>query len=64
MISKFSALSSLSLAFSILVATAHSDEAKKPARPTVAVIPKGTSHEFWKTVHAGVVKAERELKVA
>ena len=28
---------------------------------TVAVIPKGTTHEFWKSVHAGVVKAEQEL---
>ncbi|MDB5047719.1 MAG: Sugar transporter substrate-binding protein [Fibrobacteres bacterium] len=26
----------------------------------VAVIPKGTTHEFWKTVHAGAVKAGRE----
>jgi ribose transport system substrate-binding protein len=31
---------------------------------TVAVIPKGTTHEFWKTVHAGAVKAERELNAA
>jgi len=29
---------------------------------TIAVIPKGTTHEFWKSVHAGAVKAERELK--
>jgi len=28
---------------------------------TIAVIPKGTTHEFWKAVHAGAVKAEREL---
>ncbi len=28
---------------------------------TIAVIPKGTTHEFWKSVHAGAVKAEREL---
>ena len=28
---------------------------------TVAVIPKGTSHEFWKSIHAGAVKAAREL---
>ena len=28
----------------------------------IAVIPKGTTHEFWKSVHAGAVKAERELK--
>jgi ribose transport system substrate-binding protein len=29
---------------------------------TVAVIPKGTTHEFWKSIHAGAVKAQRELK--
>lgn len=28
---------------------------------TVAVIPKGTTHEFWKSIHAGAVKAQREL---
>ncbi|MEO7317866.1 MAG: substrate-binding domain-containing protein, partial [Chthoniobacteraceae bacterium] len=28
---------------------------------TIAVIPKGTTHEFWKSVHAGTVKAEEEL---
>lgn len=30
----------------------------------IAVIPKGTTHEFWKAVHAGAVKASRELKVS
>jgi ribose transport system substrate-binding protein len=29
---------------------------------TLAVIPKGTTHEFWKSIHAGARKAERELK--
>src|SRR5260370_25543768 len=28
---------------------------------TIAVIPKGTTHEFWKSVHAGAIKAQREL---
>ena len=28
---------------------------------TIAVIPKGTSHEFWKSIHAGSIKAQREL---
>lgn len=28
---------------------------------TIAVIPKGTTHEFWKSVNAGAVKAGREL---
>ncbi len=30
---------------------------------TIAVIPKGTTHEFWKSVHAGAIKASRELDV-
>jgi len=29
----------------------------------IAVIPKGTTHEFWKSVHAGAVKASRQLGV-
>lgn len=28
----------------------------------VAMIPKGSTHVFWKSVHAGGVKAERELR--
>lgn len=28
---------------------------------TIAVIPKGTTHEFWKSIHAGALKAQREL---
>ena len=28
---------------------------------TIAVIPKGTTHEFWKSIHAGAVKAQQEL---
>ena len=30
----------------------------------IAVIPMGSTHEFWKTVHAGALKAERELNAA
>jgi ribose transport system substrate-binding protein len=28
---------------------------------TIAVIPKGTTHEFWKSIHAGAEKARQEL---
>ncbi|HJT67977.1 MAG TPA: substrate-binding domain-containing protein [Pyrinomonadaceae bacterium] len=28
---------------------------------TIAVIPKGTTHEFWKSIHAGSLKAASEL---
>ena len=33
--------------------------AKKPL--TIAVIPKGTTHEFWKSIHAGAIRATQEL---
>lgn len=39
---------------------------KTPAKEdtiTIAVIPKGTIHEFWKSVHAGALKASRETGV-
>jgi ribose transport system substrate-binding protein len=29
----------------------------------IAVIPKGTTHEFWKAVHAGAIKAAKEAEV-
>ena len=31
---------------------------------SIAVIPKGTTHIFWKSIHAGAIKAEQELKAA
>jgi ribose transport system substrate-binding protein len=30
----------------------------------IAVIPKGTTHIFWKSIHAGAIKAQQELKEA
>ena len=27
----------------------------------IAVIPKGTSHEYWKSIHAGALKAQEDL---
>ena len=29
---------------------------------TIAVIPKGTTHEFWKSINAGAIKGRDELK--
>src|SRR3954447_13611521 len=29
---------------------------------TIAVIPKGTTHDYWQSIHAGAVKAQRELQ--
>jgi len=42
----------------ICLISIHSAFAQK-----IAVIPKGTTHEFWKSVHAGAVKAGKELGV-
>src|SRR5260221_12920285 len=39
--------------------TGTSSAVKKKYR--IAVIPKGTSHEFWKSVHAGAANAAQEL---
>ena len=36
----------------------------QPQKFTIAVIPKGTTHEYWKSIHAGAVKAQRELAAA
>ncbi len=30
---------------------------------TIAVIPKGTTHEYWQSVHAGAAKAAKELGI-
>ena len=35
----------------------------KADKLTIAVIPKGTAHAFWQSIHAGADKAARELGV-
>ncbi len=49
--------------FALLSACSRQSQAPSSGRLTLAVIPKGTTHEFWKSVHAGAVKAARELDV-
>jgi ribose transport system substrate-binding protein len=53
-------LASLGLALACLAATGCGKEAAKNTL-TIAVIPKGTTHEYWKSIHAGAVKAQQEL---
>jgi ABC-type sugar transport system substrate-binding protein len=36
------------------------DESPKDVKYRIAVIPKGTTHEFWKSVHAGAAQAAKE----
>jgi ribose transport system substrate-binding protein len=41
----------------------QSDSDESPpaqVRYRIAVIPKGTSHEYWKSVHAGAIQAAKE----
>jgi ribose transport system substrate-binding protein len=53
------------LAFSLSTGACKGKDAaaKADAMTRIAVIPKGTTHEFWKSVHAGAVKAADELGV-
>jgi ribose transport system substrate-binding protein len=56
------------LCFSLHALGCKHDAAEAPAdggatHIRIAVVPKGTTHEFWKSVHAGAVKAARELDV-
>ena len=37
------------------------DTTNNSKKLTIAVIPKGTTHEFWKSIHAGAIKASREM---
>jgi ribose transport system substrate-binding protein len=56
----------LLIATVILLALTSCGKQERPATGgaiTIAVIPKGTTHEFWKSIHAGAVKASRELSV-
>jgi len=48
------------LIFVILLASCK-EKAKSPV--LVGVVPKGTNHIFWQTVHAGAVKAGREFNL-
>lgn len=43
--------------------TASSPEPKKDGERVIAVVPKGTAHVFWQSVHAGAKTAAKELGV-
>lgn len=55
----------ISRLLTLVAATALLYSCSKPGNEkiTIAVIPKGTTHSFWQSVHAGAVKASRELSV-
>ncbi len=48
--------------FKLLAVSVGLAAALPAAEPlNIAVIPKGTTHEFWKSINAGAIKAQREL---
>ena len=42
----------------------QTDQQGSAKKYQIAVIPKGTTHVFWKSIHAGALKAQEELKAA
>jgi ribose transport system substrate-binding protein len=50
----------LLIAAAVLAGCGRSEEADKTE---IAVIPKGTTHEFWKSIHAGALKGASETGV-
>src|SRR5438034_935830 len=59
------------LAVLLLAVACHAPDSSKgtasglaaPSALTIAVIPKGTSHVFWQSIHAGANQAAQELGV-
>jgi len=55
-------LAALALLLALPALAACQDKGRQVQKKlTIAVIPKGTTHEFWKSVHAGAEKAAQEL---
>ena len=54
------------VALTVVFASIGCKQKKEESTDTylIAVIPKGTTHVFWKSIHAGAVKAQQELKAA
>jgi ribose transport system substrate-binding protein len=53
----------LSLALAIAIVVPACGGSSTARRKQIAVIPKGTTHEFWKAIHAGALKAAQERGV-
>lgn len=48
---------------SLLAMTLLSTACRRASRTEIAVIPMGNSHLYWQSVHAGAIKAAREMGV-
>ncbi len=61
---KRSLVIALLASLTVLIASCGKRGSEKAAgKITIAVIPKGTTHEFWKAVHAGAMQAAEEFGV-
>src|SRR5258708_34894471 len=55
----------LTLTIALALVAACGEKELKPSATrgktlTIAVIPQGSTHEFWKSIHAGAIKAARD----
>lgn len=53
----------LFMTFLLVFAASCGKEESGGDKITISVIPKGTSHVFWQSIHAGAVKAAKELNI-
>jgi ribose transport system substrate-binding protein len=49
--------------FTLLFAISCGQQKSDDTKIIISVIPKGTSHVFWQSIHAGAVKAAGELDI-
>ncbi len=57
------ALAAVVVVTSLFAACGSSSSPAESGKATIAVIPKGTSHVFWQSIHAGAEKAAQEFGV-
>lgn len=63
MLRSFALATTLLAALIIVASSGCSGAGGKSGKRRIAVIPKGTTHDFWKSVHAGALKAAEETGV-
>ena len=59
----FRALAAAALLGLVLLTACGPSPGPGRGKLSIAVIPMGTTHEYWKSIHAGAIKASRELDV-
>ena len=52
------------IALLLLAAACSRNPTTNAGTLTIAVVPKGTSHAFWQSIHAGAARAAKELNVS